>query len=213
MEATKTKELVILEKKVSAIRGSAELVVITDDESMLKAAEIRKEIKNYAKAVKEEKEKATKPLKEVVKTITGWFINVETDCDVATAQIESKMRIYQNEVDEKNRKIAAEAARKIAEAEALVKAGEITEAKAEKVIAKAEAKVEAAPEVITKSADFHTRTNRKVRFANLKEMTWYDWKKLIDSEYLVWDEVKARKAALDGSLAIGVEIYEEQSFV
>jgi len=44
-------------------------------------------------------------------------------------------------------------------------------------------------------------------------MTWYDWKKLIDSEYLVWDEVKARKAALDGSLAIGVEIYEEQSFV
>lgn len=213
MEATKPKEVVVLEKKISAIRLTASSIVITDDESMLSAAEIRKNIKDYAKQVKEEKEKATKPLNEVIKTVKSWFVTIETDCDDAISDIEGKMRIYQNKVDEAKRKIELEAAKKKAEADAKLKSGEITEIQAAKVIEKAEAKVEKAPEVITKSSDFHTRVNRKVRFAEVSSLSMTQLFNLAQGGYITWDEVKARRDVLNGSILPGTEIYEEKSFV
>ena len=67
-----------------------------------------------------------------------------------------------------------------------------------------ENKLEEAPVVLTKSADFHTRTTKKVRIINSD---------LIPREYMVPDEVKIRRVVLAGLEIPGVEVYEEKTII
>ena len=213
MQTEKSKEIVVLEKKVNKLAESIIDIVVTNDEEMLKAGEIRKEIKQYAKEAKISKEEATKPLNGVLKTIREWFAPIENKCDAAIAHIEIQMNKYQRIVNENRRKAEVEAQRKIDEANAKLEAGKITEKQAERIVEKVEAKIEKVPEVITKSDSFHTRVNRKVNFSSLNTLKKDEIMFLALNGYIFWNEVKARKDALAGIVVPGTEIYEEKTFI
>lgn len=209
----KTKEVAILEKKTSALLHKAEILIVNNDESMLEAGSFLKEVKINAKIAKEEKEKATKPLNDVLKTIRGWFAPIENSCEMAIDEINEKMVSYQNGVDEKRRKAEREAQKKLEEAQKELDKGKITEKQADKIVEKIEAKLEKAPEVISKSESFHTRIDRKVKFLDPTKFSIDDLVYLSANGYLVWDEVKGRRDALAGFLTVGVEIYEQKTMI
>ena len=213
MNTEKTKEIIVLEKKTNQALHTAESIVITNDDEMLKAGEFRATIKQYAKEAKEEKEKATKPLNDVLKTIRSWFAPIEENCEKIVSLVGSKMSQYTEEIEAKRRKAEKEAQDKINLAQKELDKGKITEKQAEKILIKVEAKLEKVPEAITKSESFHTRIDRKVRFLDPVQIGASDLRFLVDKGYLVWEEVKARKDALNGTLTVGVEVYEQKSFI
>ena len=204
METEKTKEIVVLERKVNKLMQAVENQSISSNEEMMQAGELRKEIKTVAKTAREEKEKATKPLNDVLKTIRGWFAPLEENCEKAIGIVESEMRKYQNEIDEKRRKAEAEAQKIVDAAQKKLEEGKMTEDAFEKKVEKLETKLETVPEVITKSEDFHTRVIKKVRIVDAL---------LIPREYLVPDTTKINAAVKSGTVIPGCELYEEQTFV
>lgn len=209
----KTKEVAVLEKEANSSVVNANNLSVTNDSEFLRAGEFLSNVKKYAKSAKEEKEKATKPLNETLKTVRSWFAPIEDSCEKAIQIISSKMMKYQDEVEAKKRKAEREAQAKIDEARAKEEAGKITEKQAEKVVAKQEQKIEEAPVVITKSNSFHTRVDRKVRFTTIGSLNDKDIMKLVAGGYIVWDEIKGRRDALSGALTIGVEVYEQKSLI
>ena len=200
----KSKEIVAVEKSVNKAMVAVQSIVIKDDESLLSAGEFRKNIKDLGKKIKEEKEKATKPLNDVLKLVRGWFAPIEENYEKVESIVTTKMQDYQREVKAKRDKAEAEAQAKIDEAKRELEAGNISEKQAEKVIAKTETKLEKAPEVITKSSSFHTRKIPKCRIVNPS---------LIPQKYLVIDEVAVRKDVLKGIEVPGAEYYEEETMI
>ena len=213
MNQEKTKEIIVLEKKTNQALQTAEYIVITNDDEMLKAGEFRATIKQYAKEAKEEKEKATKPLNDVLKTIRSWFAPIEDNCEKIISLVGSKMSQYTEEIEAKRRKAEKETQDKIDLAKKELEKNKISERQADTIIAKAEAKLEKAPEAITKSESFHTRIDRKVEFLDASKLSLKQQVFLIDNGYLVWNEVKGRRDALSGSLVVGVKVYEQKSFI
>lgn len=213
MSTEKSKEIVLLEKKVNKIAIDVENIKIVDEHSMLVAAEKRKELKQYLKDAVAAKKEATDPLNGVLKTIRGWFAPIEEKVETAISRIESLMSMYNREVEARRLKAEKEAQDKIDKANAELEAGRISEKQAEKVIEKAEIKLEKAPEVIKSSDSFHTRKIRKVKFNSPIQIGTSNLRYLVDHGYIVWDEVKARKDALAGINVPETEIYEEESFV
>jgi len=213
MNTQKTKEIVLLEKKVNQFEIDISDLKIIDDETMLKAAEKRKEIKSYLNEAVKIKKEATDPLNGVLKTIRGWFLPIEEKAENSITYIEIRMSKYQNEVDAKRLKAERDSQEKIDKANAELEKGKISEKQAEKIIERAETKVEKVPEVITKSDSFHTRINRNVRFIEPIQLGASDLRYLVDHEYIVWNTVKGRKDALAGISVPGTSIYEEKTFV
>ena len=177
----KSKEIVALEKKTNKALDTARELKVTNDEEMEKAGEFRLSIKSIAKNAKEEKEKATKPLNEALKTIRSWFAPLEENCEAVLEIVDEKMLDYQNRQEEKRRK--------------------------------AETKLDKVAEAPMASSTFHTRTTKGVTFQDPKTLQPALAKKLIDGGYLVWDEVKARRDALNGLDVPGTVIVEQKSLV
>ena len=200
----KTKEIVAVEKKVSQAVALADSIIVSNDEEMLEAGEQRKKIKELGKQIKEEKEKATKPLNEVLKTVRNWFAPIEENYDKAETIITSKMQNYQRIVDNKRIKAEKEAQDKIDEANKKLEEGKISEKEAEKIVTKAETKLEKAPEVIKKSESFHTRKVAKMRIVDANKVPKLYW---------IIDEIKLRKAVLAGEVVPGAEYYEEEVMI
>jgi len=209
----KSKEIVVLEKKTDRALQVAQNLVVTSGGEMLKAGEFRKEIKNIAKNAKEEKERATKPLNEVLKTIIGWFAPIEENCETVVEMIDERMLKYQSVMDAKRQKAEDEARVKQEEIQKELDKGKISEIEAVKAIEKTETKLEKAPEAIKSSSDFYTRVDRKVKFTEPAQLSEKDSRALIVGGYLVWNEVKGRKDALSGVLTTGVEVYEQKSLI
>lgn len=204
METEKSKEIVLLEKKVNKIAEDVLAIRIVDDESMLDAADKRKQIKQYLSDAVKAKKEATDPLNGVLKTIRGWFAPIEEKAENSIGHIEGLMSKYNREVEQKRLKAEREAQEKIDKANAELEKGKISEKQAEKVIERAEAKVEKAPEVIKKSESFHTRKIKKMRILNTE---------LIPKQYWIIDEVALRRDVISGVVVPGTELYEEESFV
>ena len=199
-----TKEIAVVRTQATKALTAASAVVITDDPSMLEAGEIRKKIKTVGKMIKEKKEEITKPLNEALKNVRAMFAPVEADCEQAAGVIESKMLDYQRKVARERVKIEQEAQKKLEEAQTKLEAGNLTERQMERVEAKVEQKLEAAPEVISKSDAFHTRTVKKVEIFGMPERV---------DRYWVLDEVLVRKDALAGVVIEGVRVVEEKILV
>lgn len=199
-----TKELAVVKTQVTKAKSAAEVIVIKTDEQMLEAAEVRKKIKVVGKMIKEKKEAITKPINEALRNIRELFKPLEEGYEQAEGMIADKMLTYQRVVDEVRRKAEIEAQRKLEEAQKALDEGKITEKQVEKIEAKVEAKLEKAPEVITKSEDFHTRTIKKFKIVD---------ENLIPREYLDISETKIRKAMMAGVVVAGVEYYEEKTLV
>jgi len=194
---------VIKTQVTKTVKAATELVV-TNDAEMLEAGEIRKKIKTLGKEITSKKDEIVKPMKESMKKIVDLFKPFETDCEIADGIISKKMLAYQSIVDANRRAAEKKAQDDLEKANAQLAEGTITEAQAVKVFNKVETKLEKAPEVITKSESFHTRTVKKARITDPN---------LIPKEYWVIDEVAVRKAVLAGIVVPGAEIYEEKTLV
>jgi hypothetical protein len=204
MEAEKTKEIVAVEKSVNKAVLAAEQIIVSNDEEMLSAGEFRKKVKDLGKQIREEKEKATKPLNDVLKLVRGWFSPIEDNYEKVETLVTHKMQAYQSLVEAKRRKAEAEAQDKIDEANKKLLAGKITEKELDKVVAKTEAKLEKSPEVIKRSETFHTRKVPKMRIVDLNKIPKLYWKV---------DEIKLRQAVLSGVVVPGAEYYEEEIMI
>lgn len=204
MKTEKTKEIQVLEKEVSKELSVAQSIIITNIDEMNTAAEIRKNIKEMGKRVKAEKEKATKPLKDVLDTVKGWFSPIEDNYKEAETLITSKMTKYQQEVEEKRVKAEKIAQDKIDAEKAKLEAGKIDETQYEKALEKAETKLEKVEEVTTKTKDFHTRAIKKMRIVD---------ESLLPRKYLSPNEVLIRKDILAGVEIPGAELYEDKTLV
>ncbi len=198
------KELAVVKKEVSAIVAMAEETQVTDDNSMLAAGDVRKKIKAVGKMVKEKKESITSPLNEALKQVRSMFAPIEAMYEEAENVVSAKMLTYQRDVEEQQRKAEAEALKKLQEAQRKLEEGKITEAQVQKIEEKIEQKLEELPQIIKKSADFHTREIQKFRIINESELP---------REYLVPDEVKIRKAMMAGIEIKGVEYYKEKTLI
>ena len=183
---------------------AAEQIVVNNDEEMLSAGEFRRKVKDLGKQIREEKEKATKPLNDVLKLVRGWFSPIEENYEKVETLVTGKMQSYQRVVDEKRRKAEKEAQDKIDEANKKLEAGKISQKEAEKVFAKAEVKLEKAPEAIKSSSTFHTRKVKKMRIVDVNK---------VPKAYWVIDEVNLRKAVLSGVVVPGTEVYEEETMI
>lgn len=204
MTTEKTKEIVAVEKSVNKAVLAAEQIIVSTDEEMLSAGEFRKKVKELGKQIREEKEKATKPLNEVLKLVRGWFSPIEDNYEKVENLVTSKMQAYQSLVESKRRKTEEEAQAKIDEANKKLEQGKITEKELEKVIAKTEAKLEKVPEAIKRSDTFHTRKIKKMRITNIDKIPKLYWKV---------DETKLREAVLSGIVVPGAEYYEEEIMI
>ncbi len=182
-------QIALVKEQVGKALSAVESIVVSTDETMLEAGDIRKRVKTVGKMIKEEKEKATKPLNETLKTIKGWFAPIEADYEKAEEVISQKMLSYQKEQEEKARKIEEENKKKFEER---------NEKSSEPVV------YEKPIEVIKKSEDFHTRTVAKMRITDPNK---------IPDEYWMIDEVKLRKDVVAGKVVDGAEYYEEKIIV
>lgn len=192
--------------KTQAIKAvtTAEKIVITTDEEMLTAADVRKKIKQVGKMIEEKKKAITGPINEALKEVRDLFRPIEENCEQAEKIIAGKMVTYQTEQDRKRRETEAKVQKELEETQAKLEAGQITEKQAAKVEAKVEKKLEKAPEAITKSASFHTRTVRKFRIVNADRIPRVF---MIPNEAAIREEMRADRAIE------GVEYYEEKIMV
>lgn len=204
MESFDTKEVGIVKTQVTKGFNAATAAVITTDEEMLKAGELRANIRKVAKLIDNSKTGMTKPINEGLKKIREFFRPLEDKVAEAESIVTNKMLAYQKEQDEKRKKAENEANERILAAQKEADAGKITEKAAEKVMAKEEKKLEKVPEVIKKSETFHTRKVPSMRIVD---------ENLIPREYLMVDEVKLRKAVLAGTIVAGAEYYEKETLV
>lgn len=218
------KEVQVVEKKVNKAIATAESVVVTSDEEMLEAGELRKTFKELGKEIDVRKKEITDPLNKALKSARALFAPLEEGFDKATDILSRKMLTYQNEQERKRRKEEEEANRKLEEAQKKLEEGKITEKQAEAVERRVETKLEKTPEVIKRSEDFHTRTITKVKVMALSTLVHEDesdpnrideatLKHYISKGYVVWDEVMVRRAVLGGVEIKGAEKYEEKTLV
>ncbi len=185
-----SKEIAVVEKKVNKTVALAESVVVSTDEEMLKAGELRKEIKDLGKEIEARKKEITDPLNKALKSARDLFRPLEDGFATAEKLLTGKMLSYQKKQDDKRKEVEAKTL-------ADLESGKIKESTAEK-------RLEKAPEPIKRSEDFHTRTVKKFRIVDPLA---------IPRQYLVPDEVKIRGAMMAGTEVAGVEFYEDKILV
>jgi hypothetical protein len=186
-----TQEIVLVKDQTNKALQAVESIIVDNDEKMLEAGDIRKRVKIVGKMIKEEKEKATKPLNESLKTIKGWFAPIEADYEKAESIISEKMLSYQKHQEQEAEKIKQQNK-------------EILEDTSNSNSTERYDELKVVPEIIKKSEDFHTRKVRKFRIVDETK---------IPKEYFIVDEVKIRKAMMADIKIEGVEYYEEKIIV
>lgn len=185
-----TKELKVVEGNINTSFTKAESLEITSDESLKLATDELSGIKTYAKALKVEKEKLTKPAREIVKWAQERFRPLEDSLKNAEIYIKTKMLAYNKKKDE--------AAQKKEEAIA---------GRVERGTMKFETGVRKMDEVekaeTTTRGDVGKVTTRKVKKVEITNP------ELLPREYLIPDTVRIRKDALADVEIAGVRVYEE----
>ena len=199
-----TQELEVIKKDVNAVALVANQISIVDDASMLTAGELRKKLKTVGKMVEEKKQAITRPLNEALKNVRAMFSPIEDMYAQAESIVSGKMIKYQNDVEEKRRKAELKAQEELLKAQKDLDKGKIDEVQATKIETRVEKKLEAVPEAIKKSEDFHTREVQKFRIVNEAK---------IPKDYWMLDEVKIRKAMMAGIAIAGVEYYKDKIIV
>lgn len=186
-----TKELAVVKTQVSKAVATAQSLTIRGKDDLIVATDVLSKIKAVGKIIQAKKESITKPLNEALKNARDLFRPIEEQWQEAEKIVKDKIVAFQ-EIE----------AKKVAEKEAKiiekVDAGELTfEKAAEKIkkIDRMEGKIEGKVGEIT--------------FKTIKKVIIKDASKL-PREYLIPDEVKIRRDALNGIEIAGVEIIEEK---
>lgn len=184
------KEIAVIQKKVSPIVREASLISVTDAASMAIASEMRSKLKAIEKEVVGDKEKLTKPLKQVVKDITAKYAPFENELDNALLIITNKMSTYQTaelkRAQEEEEKIAAR----------------VGEGKGKFKMETAVSKIEEIDKPDSKVGNTKFRTDKKFEVMDIT---------LVPYEFVLPNEVAIRKAMIEGVEVAGVRYYEVQT--
>lgn len=186
-----TKELKVVEGNINTSFTKAESLEITSDESLKLATDELSGIKTYAKSLKAEKEKLTKPARDIIKWAQERFRPLEDSLKNAEIYIKTKMLQYHKEVREKAEKEEAQIAGRV-----------------ERGTIKFETGVRKMGEVnqvqTTSQGDTGVATTKKIKKVEITNQA------LLPREYLIPDTVLIRKDALAGKEIPGVRVYEEE---
>lgn len=186
-----TKELTVLKSQISRLENKANEVTIATPEENASATELKAQLKDIGKIIKERKEAITKPLNVALKSARDLFAPLEAQFEAADEIIGRKLLAYKHKVEAETR--AAEA--KIA---ARVEKGTMKLETAEK-------KIEQLPSIQKTVQTDHGR----VQFRKIKKVRIIN-QDLVPDQYWVIDEVKLRKDVLAGIAVPGAEWYEEE---
>jgi hypothetical protein len=189
-----TKELSVVKTQVSKAILVSQQLQIKVKEDLIKATDVLSKIKTIGKLIKEKKEGITKPLNEALNNARELFKPIEAQWLEAENIVKNK--ILEFEKIESERVVKQE--QKIVDK---VDNGEISFDKASEKI---------------KNLQLFRRIENKIegkvgeiQFRVIKKVIIKDASKL-PREYLIPDEVKIRKDALDGKDISGVEVVEEK---
>lgn len=199
MEIPDTKEVAVVKTQATKALTAAQELEIASPEQMTSATDLLGKMKAVAKMIKERKEAITKPLSEALNSARDLFKPIESNLAEAERIVKGKMLDYQRGVDAENEKKRLALAKKV----------ESGYMKPETAVAKME-KIEDAPTSVQgESNAVAFRTVKKVRFAELKDMTVADLTFLAQAGYIEWT-TSARADALKGMKVPGTEVYEEK---
>lgn len=132
-------ETSLLEKRAELEGLGISDIKVRDDETYQTAGVILTEIKTQQKDLTAEKKKVTGPLKEISKTIDGWFKGPLAALKAAEAHLKGEMQAFDRKKEEERRKAIREAAKAAksgdseAATDALRKAGTLSRQKVEGV--------------------------------------------------------------------------------
>jgi len=183
-----------LEKEIMPYIKKAEaMTAISNAGDMAIVSELRVNLKNYAKSVKERKDFVLKPFLEGVKNFRQMVRPLEERVATQLDKVDMMMSTYQTEQ------------KRIADAEAAKIAARVGEGKGKLKIDTAVRKMEEIekPEekVVSESGATKFITVAKFRVMDIT---------LLPAEYLLADEVKIRRAMLAGIKIAGVDYYTEE---
>lgn len=188
---TDTKELAVLKGQVTRLESQTQAVTISNAEEMTNAIDLVKRLKETGSAIKSKKESITKPLNEALKQARALFAPIEEQFESAERILKGKILAYESEVSKK----AQEQEQKIADR---VEKGTLRIETAGKKMDEIE-RVDKTVQGERGEASF--KVVRKVRIIDMA---------LLPREYMIPDEVRIRKDALNGVIIPGTEIYEEK---
>lgn len=171
-------ELAIVQEKIKGMQAMLETTLVTSDDELKAVAEKVKQVKTLGAFIKQEKEKYTKPAKEIIDNANDRFNPYIKECQNAEEILKMRATSYMV-AQEKKRK---EAEDKIA---ARVEKGTMKE---ETAIKKLEAMPEEQKTVRSENGGLQLRKRKVARITNPE---------LVPDEYWIIDEVRVRKEALE----------------
>jgi hypothetical protein len=184
------KSLAPYQKSVSLILEEASNLTIKNEEEIKEATDILSRISTIEKRVKAEKEKLTKPATEIIKWARSVFSPIEKNYKEAEYIIKDKMILYNQKLEEKNRKKLEAISKKVEE-------GKID-------IDKASENIES-----LKTQNSYKGEEGGIQFKTLKKLNIIDESKL-PRIYLIPNERKIKEALINGIEVPGAEIINEK---
>lgn len=184
-----TKEIKVIEKKVSVLVEQAQELVIVDNETLSQGVVLLSEMNKIVDRVTEEKEKVTKPLNEALKAERARWKPVENMYEEATVSLRAKMSTYQTELVRKQKEEEQKIAARIGEGKGKIKLDTAVRKMGEIEVAE--------KEVATDSGLVQFREVATLKITN---------EALIPREYLIINEKKLLEALKSGKTIEGCEI-------
>lgn len=171
---------------VGEIEGVQESLVIANDEDLQRAGVVLANVKQLIKNLKAEKERITKPAREIIKVAKEKFSDLEQRLANIEATIKEKMLGYQQVKKLEAKRLETEVAKKFTD-------GELDMAQAAEEMSKV-----AAPAI-----------PKGVQMRKVKEVLIVN-EGIIPDKYWILDDVTIRKDALAGVVIPGVEVAEKE---
>ena len=179
-------------KAEELIDKTAGSLTITTPEQNVLVIERKAKLNKLGKEVKAEKEKATKPLNEALRTVRSWWAPLEEMIEEGEKIFSRALLTYKSKVEEEARKKEAQIAARVEKGTMRL---DTAERKLEQV------------QHVEKHAD--TEFGR-VQFRKVKRVRITN-PDLVPDEYWIIDQVKLNEAVLrQGIQVLGTEIFEEE---
>jgi len=184
-----------LKKQISTVVGVAQKLVIQDEKSKAKAAELLSQLNVYNDSLKESKETITKPINEALRNARALFAPLEGACKEAIDTLRGGLGEYQTRLVKEAKEREAELLNKVGEGD-----GEISIEEASKKIVEVQ---------ISKRQSMVVGDSGMVKFRTDKVLVIVD-EKQIPREYLVVDEKRILAVLKAGGAVAGCKLDEVQ---
>ena len=191
-----SKEIEVVKTQIEKAFTIAQSAVIKSDAGYEEANKNLVKIRTVAKLVDQQKRKQLDPANETVKAIRDFWRPLEDRITEAEGILKKAILTYKAKLDARLEQKEATISKKVEEGTLSFEKG------VEKVAA-----IQATP---TTHAGIKSRKIRKVEFAQLVSLMPEEIAFLIRNDFVVWNEVPARQAALNGLSVPGTRVYEEE---